>query len=646
MRRFFQICIIVFISIFACYSCKDSLDPNAEYIWVPGIFDNQMVLQQGQENLLWGKATPGSNLSISIHGFHEIVKVGSDSAWKVKLPVLDAGGPFSLIIAGKDSIVIEDVLAGEVWLASGQSNMAYAMSSLGDYYASEMLNDHNDRIRFLTVGKTSSTVLKDDIETDGWKSANRENIPDFSAVAYFLAKEIYKEYKVPVGIINSSYGGTSIEQWINQEGLKKFPVYDSIFTNVKNFPGTEELIRENQKQWSLQIQNDFDYHRIDESEWKTIDAPEYFETRAYPQTDGLFWLKRTFELPEGINEQAALMHLGTIDDVDATFVNDQFIGNGTWWDQLRTYKVDGSFLKSGKNEIAIAVADFASNGGFGGKPEQMKILFNNDSIPLTGKWECTFVTANGGFPAFPFSGKGSVPTGLYNGMISPVLDYGMKGVIWYQGEANTGNSYRAKEYARLFPSLILGWRENKGNSEWPFIFVQLPNYSPRKNNSSDSEWALLRESQLKTLNVNNTAMVVTIDIGDPNDVHPRNKKEVGERLFLAAENAAYGKELVFSGPVFDSLETDNDKIKLFFKHVGSGLITNDNKGPEGFIIAGSDSVFYQADYSSIVSSNMVIISSSKVKNPIHVRYAWADNPKCNLFNKEGLPASPFRTDDF
>jgi len=559
---------------------------------------------------------------------------------------MEAGGPVSLKIEGKDSIVITDVLVGEVWLASGQSNMEYSMGSLKGFYKEEILGSKNDNIRFFTVGKASSAKLEDDVEAKGWKSANSENILEFSAVAYFFAKQLYQEHEVPVGIVNSSYGGTAVERWISENGLKSFPIYDSILYKIKNTVETAESVKDRQKQWSVDILNEFDYRKINSDNWKKIVAPETFEARAYPDADGLFWLKKTVDLPEGFESDTVYIHLGTIDDVDATFVNGHFVGNGTWWDQLRIYMVEGQNLKSGKNEIAIAVADFASNGGFGGEPHQMKMVFTGDTISLTGEWECTFVTANGGFPGFPFSLNMSVPAGLFNGMIHPVLGYGMKGVIWYQGEANTSTPSRAEEYARLFPAMIDDWREKKGNHDWPFLFVQLANYNPRQNHPSESNWAILRESQLKTLSVDNTAMVVTIDIGEANDIHPKNKKEVGNRLFLAAEKIAYGKDLIYSGPVFDSLAIENHEVKLYFTRVGSGLATIDKKTPEGFAIAGSDSVFYWADNTSFLNSNSVIISSSKVADPMFVRYAWADNPACNLCNKEGLPASPFRTDDF
>lgn len=626
-------------------SCKKSIVPNSEFIWLPKIFSNHMILQQNQENPIWGQGTPGSNILVSINGENVFTKVAPDSSWKVMLPPIKAGGPYSMLVAGKDSLLIEDILAGEVWLASGQSNMGYSMASLSDYYADEIENCANDHLRFLTVGKVSSTEPKDDMETEGWKPSNSENILQFSAVAYFFAKEISREYQVPVGIINSSYGGTAIEQWISEVPLKQFPKYDSILSSLKSLNETDQAVAERQKSWSLNILKDFDYREIKDASWKNINAPETFEAHAYPETDGLFWLKRDFVLPENFNSQSVEIHLDSIDDVDATFVNGEFVGNGTWWDQLREYKVNVSVLKPGKNEIAIAVADFASNGGFGGQPEQMKILFDHDSIPLTGEWKCTYVTGPGSYPAFPFRSNLSLPSGLFKGMINPVIRYGLKGVIWYQGEANTNTPDRAKEYARLFLALINDWREQKNDPNLPFLYVQLANYQPRQDIPTDSNWALLRESQEKALQLKNTAMAVTIDIGEAKDIHPKNKADVGKRLFLAAERVAYHKDVVYSGPLFDSLEIKNNTLLLHFNHIGSGLITNDNKNPQGFAIAGADSVFYWADNTSIVDDK-VVISSSKVNYPGYVRYAWADNPKCNLFNKEGLPAAPFRTDEF
>lgn len=620
-----------------------TMKPNAAKIILPGIFSDNMVLQQEQENNIWGKATPGSSIRLQIDGKTKCIEVGADSSWKATLPPLRVGGPYSLYLIGNDTIKIEDVMAGEVWLASGQSNMAYTMGLLADVYGQAIKTCSNNQIRFINVDKKSSASVCDDVGTGGWQETDSVSVLDFSAAAYFFAKELFEKHNVPVGIISSSNGGTAIEQWMTEESIKEFPKYYEIFEKNTSIAETKEMIEEKQKKWSLNILNDFDYQKINENKWKVIQAPEYFETNAYPQQDGLFWLVRSFYLPDNWDGEDIEMHLGTIDDVDATFINGQFVGNGTWWDQLREYQVNGKHLRKGENQVAIAVADFASNGGFGGPKNAMKIYLDNDSIPLTGEWKCAFVSGPGSFPGFPFSSVASLPSGLYKGMVEPVIDYGMKGVIWYQGEANTNNESRAREYAELFPSLINGWRKEKGVADWPFIFVQLPGYKPKQDKPSESNWALLRESQLKTLAVGNTAMAVTIDIGEANDVHPKNKHDVGRRLFLAAEKVAYGKNIVHSGPVFDSAGINGDTIIINFTETGSGLVTSDGQDLKGFAIAAEDGNFFWAD-ARISKQNDVLVYSSKVKKPVYVRYAWADNPDCNLYNKEGLPASPFRTD--
>ena len=633
------------ISIIFCFilsqSCKQP-SPDAENIRLPKIFSDGMVLQQKQKNSIWGTASPNSIIRISIGDQVTDVKTATDSVWEASLPAMEAGGPYRIKITGKDTLQIEDVLVGEVWLASGQSNMGYTMGSLEDYYKDEIKNCSNDKLRFLKTEKENTETLKEDINTTGWKSSSKDNISDFSAVAYFFAKELQHIYNVPVGIINSSYGGTAIELWISRNKLDNFEKYKNILTKYDTIPETPESVKQRQKEWSQKIKENYHHSIIDSEKWKTLNAPESFEKELYPETDGFFWLKKTVRLPEKFAGKDIEIHLGSIDDVDATFFNNTHIGNGTWWDQPRVFRVDGSLVTEGENEIAIAVIDFASAGGFRGTADQMNIYQNGDSISIAGKWHCCHLAEKGGYPSFPFSRKATYPTGLYNAMIHPVIQYGTKGVIWYQGEANVG---RAKEYQKLFPALIEDWRTQKNDPDWPFIYVQLANFKEKKTEPSDSEWARLREAQLKTLEVQNTAMAVTIDIGQANDVHPKNKHDVGKRLSLGARKVAYGEDLVYSGPVFDSLTIDKQQAIVHFSHTGDGLTTPESQTPEGFALAGADSIFYWADKATIVE-NTVVLESDEVKNPVHVRYGWADNPDCNLYNKAGLPASPFRTDNF
>lgn len=635
MRLFIYLLAIIMLT-----SCKTESTPNAKDIRTPNIFGDNMVLQQNQTNKLWGTSSPHGVMKIQFANEEIHVQSGQNGYWETELPAMKAGGPYELTIIGEDTVQIHNILIGEVWLASGQSNMGYNMKSLGDHYLNEIKNSKNDKIRFLTVEKINSYSINDDIETTGWKSTNPTSILKYSAVAYFFAKKLHQEHDVPVGIINSSYGGTAIERWISRDTLETFPRYQKIFANLDTINETAEMIDKMKKEWIEEMKKQYNYKDIEDNKWKTINAPETFEENAYPETNGFFWLKKNIDLPEEYAGKDITLHLAAIDDLDFTYFNGTYIGYDGPWDKMRIYKVPGKLVQPGQNEIAIGVMDFASNGGFHGEPDDLKIVQGDNTLSLANEWKCVHIANNEDIPPIPMSKLKNSPSGLYNAMIAPIISYGIKGVIWYQGEANVS---RAKEYSELFPALITNWRIKSNNPQMPFIFVQLANYKPRQPNPTESQWAELREAQTSALKLDNTAMAVAIDIGEAKDIHPKNKKDVGKRLFKAAQKTAYDKNLVYSGPMYDTLKIKHDKVFISFKHTGSGLKTPEECPLKGFAIAGQDSTFYWADETSIINDSTVIISSSKVQKPVFVRYGWADNPDCNLYNKEGLPASPFRS---
>jgi sialate O-acetylesterase len=628
-----NIFIIIGISLIACQK-----QPNARNIILPGIFTDQMVLQQQQQNLIWGKASPGSLLKIEFAGTEILVDVEKDGEWKANLPALPAGESPELKIIGIDTLEIKDILIGEVWLASGQSNMGYKMGSLKEHYKAEIENANNDQIRFLTVDKINKYTEQEEIRTSGWKVTNSENILDFSAVGYFFAKYLQENRNVPVGIINSSYGGTAIERWISRDTLESFPKYKEQFLYLDTLDETPEKIEAAKKEWILAIKEKYSFDGIKMDEWKIINAPEWLEKNAYPETDGFFWMKKKFDLPGNISSDSITLHLGPIDDLDFTFFNDTYIGNDGPWDKYRKYTIPRSLIHEGNNEIVIGVMDFASGGGFHGDPDQLKLVAGDKTVSLAGEWKVYHVADKEEITPVPVSLKKNSPAGLYNAMIAPVIQYGTRGVIWYQGEANVE---RAAEYTELFPALIQNWRDKSGNEELPFLFVQLANYKARVDWPMESTWAELREAQRKSLKVKNTGMAVAIDIGEAKDIHPRNKKEVGRRLSLAARKIAYGEDVVHSGPTLENATVDENEVVLEFSNATSGLSTTGNEPVKGFTIAGNDGTYHFADEMKI-DGNQVIISSEEVDKPAFVRYGWADNPECNLYNEEGLPASPFQ----
>ena len=629
--------LLIFMIGASLISCQKQ--PDARDIVLPTIFTDQMVLQQQHQNLIWGKASPGSLLKIEFAGEEILAEVDKKGKWNANLPALPAGETSTLKIIGEDTLEIKGILIGEVWIASGQSNMGYKMSSLKEHYKDEIKNAKNDQIRFLTVEKINEYNEQDDIQTDGWKVTNPDNVLDFSAVGYFFAKYLHENRNVPVGIINSSYGGTAIERWISRESLETFPNYKKQFAYLDTLDETPESIQKEKEAWIKSFKKKYPYDNISQKDWKKINAPEWIEKTAYPETDGFFWMRKVVEIPENFVADTIELHLGPIDDLDFTFFNGYYIGNDGPWDKYREYAIPGDLVRGGKNEIVIGVMDFASGGGFHGEPNQLKLQVGNDMISLAGEWKVYHAANREEIPRIPMSQINNSPAGLYNAMIAPVIQYGAKGVIWYQGEANVG---RADEYAELFPALIQNWRNKSEQEELPFLFVQLANYKERVNEPVESEWAELREAQRKTLKVNNTAMAVAIDIGEAKDIHPREKMEVGRRLFLAAQKVAYGEEVVFTGPVLEKASIEGREVILEFSGANN-LVTPGDQPLKGFTIAGKDGIFHFPDQAKI-GSNRVLIFSNKIENPAFVRYGWADNPECNLYNEEGLPASPFQTE--
>jgi sialate O-acetylesterase len=385
---------------------------------------------------------------------------------------------------------------------------------------------------------------------------------------------------------------------------------------------------------------------LDMSGWKTMRLPQAWEAVALPDYDGVVWFRRTFELPDAWIGHDLMLYLGPIDDRDTTFVNGVRVGAMNQWDAPRNYLVSAKLLKPGTNTIAIRVLDTGGAGGLNGTPEQLKIEPSDGGgtpVLLAGDWLYRPSAALAKVEAPPgFPNDLSLVVARYNGMIAPLLPFAIKGAIWYQGESNVG---RAEQYKKLLPLLIRDWRARFNVGDFPFLIVQLADYLDRRETPSDSEWARLREAQLYvSQTVPRSGLAVTIDIGDAKDIHPKNKQDVGRRLALAALAVAYGQQNESSGPVYRSMKVEGDAIRLTFDHTDGGLVAKDNDCLKGFAIAGADRKFVWAD--AVIKGKGVVVSSAQVKNPVAVRYGWADNPACNLYNKAGLPASPFRTDDF
>lgn len=623
---------------------------------LPRLISDNMVLQRDTQLNLWGWATAGEKINISFAGRQYETITSADGRWRVAIPPMSTGGPYDLRIDASNQLTIKNILIGDVWLCSGQSNMELPMARLKDKYPAVIAAAQNPNIRAFNVATRMEWQRPlEDLDTGSWQMADPETVLQFSGVGYFFAKALYEKYHIPIGIIRAAAGGSPAEAWLSEDVLQQFPVYHAVAAKFKQ-PRYLDSIRQADKQASddwysrlwwqdkgMQASTRWFDSNYVSRDWKTMNIPGYWHDQGLKNIHGAVWFRKTIQVPAAMAGQAARLFLGCIVDRDSVYLNGQLVGTTAYQYPPRKYNIPPGMLKKGANTITIRVINYSGNGGFY-KDKPYQLFTSNDTIDLKGSWEYQLGASSGQIP--PSTALYTQPLGLYNAMIAPLLPYSIKGVIWYQGEANAS---RPAEYSQLFPALIKNWRIKWADmhtmQNFPFLYVQLTSFMASQPQPANSNWALLREAQLKTLAVPNTAMVVTTDIGEWNDIHPLNKEDVGKRLALAAGKLAYNDSLTVSaGPLYQNMTRDGNKIILQFTNTGSGL-TAKNGALKHFAIAGPDGKFRWA-HADIVN-NKVVVWHEDISNPVAVRYAWADNPgDANLFNKEGLPASPFRTDNF
>lgn len=621
---------------------------------LPKLISSGMVLQRDALVKIWGWAGKGEKVTVDFMNSTYNTTADDKGNWQIELPKMNAGGPHQMQINAGNSITISDIMIGDVWVCSGQSNMELPMKRVSWNYPGEIENSENKFIRqFCVPQKYNFHHPENDLSFGSWKSASPENAPDFSAVAYFYAKYIYEKYKVPVGLINSSLGGSPVESWISKEALKAFPKYlneaemfkDSLLITKIETADNARINAWNTELWkkdegNKDSKNIWYNPSLNTSGWETMDVPGYWSDKTkLGMVNGVVWFRKKINLPSSLAGKTAKLILGRIVDADSAYVNGTFVGTVGYQYPPSRFDIPAGILKAGENTIVVRVISNSGKGGF--VPDKLyAIVAGSDTVNIEGEWKYRL-----GAVMPPLAGQTFVrwkPLGLYNSMIAPLINYGIKGVIWYQGESNAD---RPDEYNKLFSTMITDWREKWNRGNFPFLFVQLTNFMNRRNEPSESNWALLREAQSKTLQMQNTGMAVTYDIGEWNDIHPLNKKEVGRRLFLAAEKKAYGNEsIVYSGPVYKSMEIKENKIILSFTNQDAGLLTKGGGELKYFSIASADKHFVWAK--AKIEGDKVVVWSDEISKPVAVRYAWADNPDgANLYNNEGLPAEPFRTDD-
>lgn len=643
---------LFFISLITTLLCPGLA--NAD-ITLPKLISNGMVLQRDQPLKIWGIASPGEKITVSFIKKKYSTVAGTDGKWQILTKASPAGGPYTMELAGTNKIELTDILLGDVWFCSGQSNMEMGMGDVLEKYADFIAKNQNTQVRQFLVPKNlnDATKVHDDLNGGSWNAATGNNVARFSAAAYFFALYINSKEHVPVGLINASWGGTPIESWISEAGYKNFPEIAQQVKRLSDTAYVNQMMRNNaeanraqaartDKKYDEGLNASPKWYEIAYQPygWKNIMVPGFWNGQGLNNFSGVVWYRKEITLPASFAAGQAKLYFGRINDNDEVYINGQLAGRTGGQYANRTYPLKSGILVAGKNVIVARLSNNANiQGGF--VPDKpYYIIAGTDTVDLAGKWQYKVgqayapvkSTVAGGYSA------ANQPTLLYNTMVAPVANYRIKGALWYQGESNTT---RAKEYEVLLPELISNWRSTWNYAKLPFIIAQLPNYQESAYLPVESQWAELREAQRKALAVPNTGMTVLIDVGEWGDIHPRNKKDVGERLALTAEKLAYGRvDMVTSGPTLKSAVADRNKVTLNFTDTGSGLIAKGDSKLKHFAIAGSDRKFVWA--TATLSANQVIVTSEEVAKPMYVRYAWNNNPDwANLYNKEGLPASPF-----
>ncbi len=674
--------ILAIVAISLAFMLAGCTEPSGS-LELPTIFSDNMVLQQNENVNIWGKSAAKSTVKIET-SWGQVVETQADNSgeWKTTIPTVGAGGPYNINIkSGNQEISIDNVMLGEVWLASGQSNMEMSLdgwppTDLVENSERHIAESENSNIRMFTVVKATSITPKDDA-TGEWQMASPETTGGFSATAYFFAKKIYEELNIPVGIIHTSWGGTPIEAWISGEKLETDQDYSEIAEKLKeqrkqqavydkwlDSLDSKEVYTNHLNPHPFKGLDVFDSYftnqNLDFSNWESIDLPNMIENSAIGEFDGVVWFKKEVVIPSSWDGKDLVLSLGEIDDMDVVYLNGEIVGateEEGFWQTKRFYNIPADKFVSGKAIFTIKLIDTQGGGGFSGQSKELALYLeedNSEKLSLAGEWKYQVAAELAGRTLYLFNPENNdynnrpeleislsshTPTVLYNAMIAPVVPYNLKGFIWYQGETNVG---RANQYMRLKKLLIDDWREKFNNDDASFYYVQLAPWHYNDINGSSS--ANLRDAQRRSISENkNSGMAVTLDIGNNDNIHPGKKQEVGERLALWALKDKYEKDIVYSGPLYKEKNISKNKITITFVCSNNGLVINKDV-PNQFEIAGVDNVYYPANV-EVIGEDLIRVHSTKVDEPKNVRYAYKNGAVASLFNGEGLPAPSFTTEE-
>lgn len=642
MKKFYSFVLLVF-----SITCTTI---SFAQVKMPNYFSDHMVLQRNQPIIIWGEALPAERVTVTFKNQDKNTIADKNGKWKVSLNAEPQGGPYQLKIKGKNEIIFSDILMGDVWVCSGQSNMEWPLLYTNGA-EEEIKNANYPQIRQLLVPRSVSDKPLDDIKKTEWAVCRPNTAANFTAVGYYFARKVQAETGVPIGLVNTSWGGTNIETWISEASLKTHPDFEWLKSNQgvtfadlakKKEERLFNIIKSFQKENTPQTQEVWVSQSYDDADLPVLKVPELWESQSLPGFDGILWYRKIINLTKEQAHNANELSLGMIDDQDETFVNGVKVGGINGYNERRIYKINKDVLKEGNNVISVKVTDGGGGGGIYGNEADVYLQTGAEKISLAGDWRAGIIKESA--RANVNNEPGIYVSLLYNGMLHPLQQARIKGFLWYQGESNSG---AAKQYESLFPLLIKDWRSKWNQGNLPFYFVQLASFNAgNMNGLNGSGWAELRDAQRKTLQLPNTGMALATDIGDAKDIHPRNKKDVGIRLAMNALKNDYGKNVVPMGPLYKSVVFQDNKAIVSFDNVGCGLLVRNNDyALKGFQIAGADKKFYWAN--AKIAGDKIEVWNNEVAKPVAVRYGWTDvTDDINLYNKEGLPASPFRTDDW
>ncbi|MFA6087756.1 sialate O-acetylesterase [Mucilaginibacter sp.] len=646
------------------FSCTVIVSKANGIVRLSNLFSDNMVLQRQKQIKIYGTVNTKASFEVEFAGKKKKVSTSGQGNWEVTFPAMEAGGPYQLKIVSDSSFTLKNILLGDVWICSGQSNMEWVLRrTLNGPY--ELKKANCDGIRFFTVPKNVASFPTENTKDASWKTCSTDNAWEFSAVAYFFARDLYAKYNVPIGIIHSSWGGTPAESWISREAIATHPDYkqkaDSlakafesgntievlqkqVYTN-NSLPYLKSLLQKDRgfiEKWNKNDYND--------AGWKPFIVPGTLEQFGPNDYKGSIWLRKHIKIPASMSGQDLTLIMEKLNERDITYFNGTEVGRIAGAGGKRVYRIPKAMVNQGENVITIRLESFIKPAGFEARDasiirlEQMVETDSPTTIPLAGEWKYMPGLPLADYPQQPKPSitVSSLPSVLYNGMIVPLEKFTIKGFLWYQGE---NNAEKAFQYKTLFPLLIKDWREKFNQGDLPFIFTQLSGYGPITNDPVDNFWAELREAQFQTLTLPNTGMAVTIDIGDPYDIHPLNKQVVGKRLAAEAMKLVYGESDINTSPLYQSVTYNADSVRIKVTNAPKGLMTKGTTAPKGFAIAGADKKFVWAN--AKIEGNEIVIWQKNIK-PAAVRYAWTGSPVesngANVFNKEGFPLSPFRTD--